>query len=365
MKLILTKDELKYIKLAGSFAYGINWFTNAIWFKISDKLDIYINNLSEYYSQSLAIENKPDWEREFAVDGTLLKKIIDKAKWDISFSEKKEDIVVETWWAKFTLKKLHFKDLPEKWEWKSDQWINIDQQWFIKWLEMQFAAPKKHMKFVYTGVYVGIKKEYIEFATTNEFKLASYKYKQSSEYEQDLIIPYEFVTRLRDVISSSKYSVKILTDKNKIFIYLIWDKSKILLSSLLINWTFPAFQWLFSQKREWYIVLKCDDVIDAKSNLDILALPTDFNNVYIEWNEIKFEYLSDRGNIDSVVSIENDSIIDSFTLSPDFYHVITFIKKLWINEVKINRTGRFIFFDIASDEYSFMSSAMDLWKKAI
>ena len=104
MKLELTKDELKCIEIASSFAYWTNWFQNAIGFRVTDKLNIYINNLSEYYDQTMDIENWIEWEWEFAIDAPLLSKIISKSKGSVVISEEWEEIIIESWWAKFTLK---------------------------------------------------------------------------------------------------------------------------------------------------------------------------------------------------------------------------------------------------------------------
>lgn len=360
MKLELTKDELKYIELASLFASWDNWFTKTIWFKITDNLlNIYINNISEYYDQNMEIENWISWELEFAIDASLLSKIVSKSKWNVTFQEKWEEIIIMSWWTKFALKKLHFKDLPLKWEWKSEEWVNIDQHWFMRWLEMQFATPKKHIRYQYTWVSVMMSDWLIEFAWTNELKMASYKHRQENSVINNIIIPYEFVSKLRTILSSNKYSVKILSDHNKIFVYIISDKSKILLSSLLINLSFPVYQWLFTQDRWQSIEVKCDDILEAKDNISILAQQSDYNNVYIEWDKMRFEYVSDSWNIDSTIDIKWNWVSWSFTLSYDFYQVVLFIKKLWINDIKISRVWRFIFFNLDWD-YNFLASAMDI-----
>jgi hypothetical protein len=358
MKIKLTREELWYITLASWFMSWSQWFTNAIGIKSEWwYIYIYINNLEEYYHQKIKPKyDVEDWD--LAIDWNLIKNIITKTKWDIEINSEWEEIIVKSEWVKYTLKKYYFSELMKKrdaWEYK----INLDRNELIRWLDMQFAVPSKSMKFVLTGMSIIFRDNYIEFCGTNEFKLWSYRFNYDHNLDMQIVIPFWFINRIKNIVYSWTYNISLAVDGQKVFLKFVNDDNEIEISSILIHWQYPMYQSIFQNALKQWVKVKCEDMIDAQSNLFVLLWSEDYIDVYVSQWQIKFEYVWDKWDIEIIKEAKVDCADEVFTISQTFFHIIKILIDMKIKEVTISRNWRAIFFSCWLPQYNFMSSARD------
>ena len=357
MNITLNKSEFKHILLASTFMSWTLQVANMIWIKSTDGVvNVYINNMSEYFSSTFTPINKcDDWE--FAVDWKLLRSIVSKAKWDMTFKVVWEEVLITTDWTKLKLRKLHYWDMVKEREVSWDK-LTIEQSVLQAWTDLVFAVPQKHFKTVYTWLSLLAKDNYIEFCGTNELKIAIYREEVNHNFDCQLLIPYEFVNKIKSLLSSWKYVVDVSTDANKILITLSdWDNS-IRLSSLLLNWTYPAYQWILWVPYTTNVKTRCSDILESQGKLSILMWAEDLVQVTI-WDWIEFKFTWDVWEISDTIKWETNTT-ESFNVKSEFFHVIKFIQSLWIDDVSFIRQWRFIFIDTTNTKYKFIAAASDI-----
>lgn len=183
----------------------------------------------------------------------------------------------------------------------------MDTTIFVKWLEkVEYAIIDKSFSPVLTWVYMKSKKEEwqnkIIFVWTDSFRLSEYKTLNTSDNDFSLIIPK---TSMNDIWQIMKYAVEKevpdavvkYSDNLVAFELQIWD-SKIVTTSLLIQWNFPEYEREEVMPTVFTGKLMLDKNECEKAIRKIAILTRDINN-FVQFQARKEENWSQKVIISS------------------------------------------------------------------
>lgn len=222
-------------------------------------------------------------------------KSIEDQQIEISADQKTQVITIKSWKDTFDINWISASEYVALPEVPREQNVSIDTQIFSQGVEkVEYAVTEKNFSPVLTWVLIKSKKDEegtkLVFVGTDSFRLAEYKTKNTIENEFSFIVPKLSINDIQKIteygISKECDTMKIFYSENLVAFELTINDTKIIATSLLIQWNFPEYDREEIVPKQFNTKILVDKAICEKAIKKIGILTKDINNfIQIESNK--------------------------------------------------------------------------------
>ncbi|MBU3925581.1 DNA polymerase III subunit beta [Patescibacteria group bacterium] len=273
MKAICIKNHLKEVvglceKISGK-NLSLPILNNILIISDNRELKFIATNLE--IGIEIIIPAKIEKKGKLAVPANILSGFISSLPSDenITLESQNENLLVSTQNSSTLIKGQSSEDFPVLPKIDGKKEIEIPVQDFILglksvWYASSFSTIKPEISSIY--IYSG-KNAPIIFAATDSFRLAEKKFKHSFEDLSGVLIPLKAVVEILRIFEGREGKLKIIFDKNQIF--LVLDRIKFI--SRLTEGNFPDYQQIIPKKFVTDVILEKNLFTNALKTASIFS----------------------------------------------------------------------------------------------
>lgn len=258
------------------------------------------------------------------------KKILDIVKilkdGNINLEVKKDVLYISQSHSKFKLPTFAYNEFPEFPSYEGKPRISINSNSLIDSLKkITPSIDTNNPKFELNGALIDIKKDSINFASTDTRRLAVVNVENQSSTEISIILPKKAIVEIQKLFFND---IELYYDETNLIIH----SDQYTFFTKLINGKFPEYSRIIPKEISKNLVLPKSIMIDSIKQ--ITTISTDVKITFLN-DSITFESLSDD-NIEAKTEINfNTGFSEPFTIAINSRYLLDFLNSINSSEFNI------------------------------
>jgi len=245
---------------------------------------------------------------------------------DINLEVKNENLFISQGHSNFKLPTFAHSEFPEFPSYENRSKISIDSHTLIDSLKkITPAIDTNNPKFELNGALIDIKKETINFASTDTRRLAVVSINNQNENELSIIIPKKAIIEIQKLFFDN---LELYYDDTNLII----NSEQYTFFTKLINGKFPEYQRIIPKETNYNLTLPKATMIDSIKQ--ITTISTDVKITFFE-KTINFESLS-NDNIEAKTEINfTTNFNEPFSIAINSKYLLDFLNAINSSEFTI------------------------------
>ena len=245
---------------------------------------------------------------------------------DINLEVKNDTLLISQGHSNFKLPTFSYNEFPEFPSYENSSKISIDSHTLIDSLKkITPAIDTNNPKFELNGALIDIKKETINFASTDTRRLAVVTINNQNDNELSIIIPKKAIVEIQKLFFDN---IELYYDETNLII----NSEQYTFFTKLINGKFPEYSRIIPKETTYNLILPKATMIDSIKQ--ITTISTDVKITF--FNEIiSFESLSDD-NIEAKTEIPfTTNFSEPFSIAINSKYLLDFLNAINSSEFSI------------------------------
>jgi len=261
---------------------------------------------------------------------------------DINLEVKNNMLHISQAHSNFKLPTFSYNEFPEFPSYEGKARISIESHTLIESLKkITPSIDTNNPKFELNGALIDIKKDFINFASTDTRRLAVVNINNISENELSLIIPKKAIIEIQKLFFDN---IELYYDET----HLIIHSQQYTFFTKLINGKFPEYSRIIPKEIKTTLLLPKAIMIDSIKQ--ITTISTDVKITFLN-NLITFESLSDD-NIEAKTEISfNTGYNEAFSLAINSRYLLDFLNSIQNSEFSIGLNEGNLPFILSDDNF--------------
>ncbi|SFV65810.1 DNA polymerase III beta subunit [hydrothermal vent metagenome] len=245
---------------------------------------------------------------------------------EINLEMKDENLFISQGHSNFKLPTFTHSEFPEFPSYENRSKISIDSHTLIDSLKkVTPAIDNNNPKFELNGALIDIKKENINFASTDTRRLAVVSINNQNENELSIIIPKKAIIEIQKLFFDN---LELYYDETNLIIH----SEQYTFFTKLINGKFPEYQRIIPKETKYNLTLPKATMIDSIKQ--ITTISTDVKITFFE-KTIHFESLS-NDNIEAKTEINfTTNFNEPFSIAINSKYLLDFLNAINASEFNI------------------------------
>ncbi len=238
---------------------------------------------------------------------------------DINLEVKNDTLLISQGHSNFKLPTFSYNEFPEFPSYENSSKISIDSHTLIDSLKkITPAIDTNNPKFELNGALIDIKKETINFASTDTRRLAVVTINNQNDNELSIIIPKKAIVEIQKLFFDN---IELYYDETNLII----NSEQYTFFTKLINGKFPEYSRIIPKETTYNLILPKATMIDSIKQ--ITTISTDVKITF--FNEIiSFESLSDD-NIEAKTEIPfTTNFSEPFSIAINSKYLLDFLNAI-------------------------------------
>jgi len=245
---------------------------------------------------------------------------------NINLEVKNENLFISQSHSNFKLPTFAHTEFPEFPSYENSSKISIDSHTLIDSLKkITPAIDNNNPKFELNGALIDIKKENINFASTDTRRLAVVSINNQNDNELSIIIPKKAIIEIQKLFFDN---LELYYDNTNLIIH----SEQYIFFTKLINGKFPEYQRIIPKETNYNLILPKATMIDSIKQ--ITTISTDVKITFLE-KTINFESLS-NDNIEAKTEINFiTNFNEPFSIAINSKYLLDFLNAIHSSEFNI------------------------------
>ena len=245
---------------------------------------------------------------------------------EINLEIKNNNLLISQKYSNFKLPTFSYNEFPEFPTYKDIARISIESHTLIESLKkITPAIDTNNPKFELNGALIDIKKEIINFASTDTRRLATVAINNKSDNELSIIIPKKAIIEIQKLFFDN---IELYYDETNLIIH----SEQYTFFTKLINGKFPEYSRIIPKETAYNLILPKTTIIDAIKQ--ITTISTDVKITFLN-DTITFESLSDD-NIEAKTEITYQTDFNEpFSIAINSKYLLDFLSSINSSEFHI------------------------------
>ena len=245
---------------------------------------------------------------------------------DINLEVKSDNLLISQGHSNFKLPTFSYNEFPEFPSYEGKSRISIESHTLIESLKkITPAIDTNNPKFELNGALIDIKKDAINFASTDTRRLAVVTINNQNENELSMIIPKKAIVEIQKLFFDN---IELYYDETNLIIH----SEQYTFFTKLINGKFPEYSRIIPKETTHNLILPKAVMIDSIKQ--ITTISTDVKITFFE-HTITFESLSDD-NIEAKTEISfATNFNEPFSIAINSKYLLDFLNSINSSEFSI------------------------------
>jgi DNA polymerase-3 subunit beta len=274
------------------------------------------------------------------------KKLLDVVKMlkdeDINLKTEADFLYIKQHRSKFKLPMFNAMEYPDFPEIENKNRFEIEPVKFLNAIKkIQPSIDTNNPKFELNGALIDIKKEKINFVSTDTRRLALVSLEKENQEELSLIIPKKAISEMQKLFFDE---MNIYYDEN----IMIVKSENFSFFTKLINGKFPEYERIIPKDKKYELTLNRDMMIDHLKQISIVSqeIKLTFRNDAIIFESLNDENFEGRTQLDFISNLTEDIV-----LAVNSKYILDFLTHIEKNEFKLRYNDATLPFMLECDNF--------------